>query len=181
MPLSGLQVSSLASSSQKSLSMAFGPSKSQSDGTTITHSISNRDFPPIVTTSLENNKPRSSRNVHAPRTVWPDGDCWAYTLDHAGVDQSANDLANWAGNGGHDLCAPSGSTFYYFYNNRATIVYYCIDAPGRCGNIDRNDVRYALGQMDAHCPPYQASWFKWPQSYEIIGKSRFGDDVCVGH
>ncbi|KAH7360205.1 hypothetical protein BKA65DRAFT_473366 [Rhexocercosporidium sp. MPI-PUGE-AT-0058] len=126
---------------------------------------------------IYSNKPRSSRNVRAPRTVWPDGDCWQYTLDHAGVDEPARDLANWAGNNGNDLCSPGDANIYWFSNRRATIVYYCIDTHGRCGNIDTADVRYALGQMDAHCAPYEASWFKWPQSYEIIGKSRVGDDI----
>lgn len=59
------------------------------------------------------------------------------------------------------------------------MAYYCIAAHSRCGNVDKNYVSYALGQMDAHCAAYQASRFRWPNSFEIVGKARVGDDVCV--
>ncbi|KAG4417587.1 hypothetical protein IFR04_009317 [Cadophora malorum] len=149
------------------------------DGTTITTSISNPDTALIISHYVATNKPRVSRNIHGRRFAWPDGDCWGYQLDHAGVDQAANGLADWATNGGHNLCSSDDGTYTYFVNRRNTIVYYCIDAPRRCGNLDTNDVRYALGQMDAHCPRYEASWFKWPGSVEIVGKAKIGDEICI--
>ncbi|PVH84668.1 hypothetical protein DL98DRAFT_610070 [Cadophora sp. DSE1049] len=151
----------------------------QADGTTVITSISNPDTAPIISRNLATAKPRSSRNVHASRFAWPDGDCWGYQLDHTGVDEAFNGLMDWVANGGHTLCSGDNGNYYHFINRRGTIVYYCIDVPRRCGNIDINDVRYALGQMDAHCQLYEASWFKWPGSVEIIGKARFGDEICI--
>lgn len=153
-----------------------GITRDRGDGTAITTSLSKPDTPPIISDSGTFTKPLTSRNVHAPRLAWPDGDCWGYQLDSTGVDQSADALADWAGTGGQDVC---GSFTFVWFPRREMMVYYCIDAANRCGNIDTTDVRYALGQMDDHCPPYQASWFKWPGSFEIVGKARVGDNVCV--
>ncbi|KAJ4418197.1 hypothetical protein N0V85_001529 [Neurospora sp. IMI 360204] len=59
------------------------------------------------------------------------------------------------------------------------MAYYCIDAPRSSGNLDVDDVNYALEQMDATCQRYEASYFKWDGSVEIVGKGRSGDNVCV--
>ncbi|KIN05280.1 hypothetical protein OIDMADRAFT_17876 [Oidiodendron maius Zn] len=62
--------------------------------------------------------------------------------------------------------------------NQEMLVYYCIDTTNRCGNFDTIDVRYALEQMDSMCQRYEASWYKWPGSFRIIGKCRSGDNIC---
>lgn len=43
-----------------------------------------------------------------------------------------------------------------------------------------NDLNKALSKMDAKCVPYQASWYRWANSNEIVGKARTGDKVCCG-
>ncbi|KAK3371188.1 hypothetical protein B0T24DRAFT_706072 [Lasiosphaeria ovina] len=110
----------------------------------------------------------------AKRTVG----CFGYQLDTSGVDRSAEALRKWAGSGGHTLTSGKGNNWYAVVVEE-TIVYYCIDAPNSSGNLDVNDVNYALGQMDATCRPYEASYFNWPGSVEIVGKGRKGDNICV--
>jgi hypothetical protein len=104
--------------------------------------------------------------------------CWGYQLDHGGVDQAVVQLKNWAGTG-HDWS--SGNTPSYFgYNARGVYVYYCINAKHSSGNIDVADIDYALGQMDSGCPRYEAGYFQWPGSPELVGKCRSGTAVCLG-
>lgn len=73
----------------------LGSVEEQADGSTIIISLSNPDVAPIVTHHLDTVKPRSPRNVRAPRAGWPDGGCWTYGLDHIGVDESVAGLLEW--------------------------------------------------------------------------------------
>ncbi|KAH8588846.1 hypothetical protein B0O99DRAFT_600360 [Bisporella sp. PMI_857] len=149
----------------------------QGDGTIVTTSLSNPDFPPIVSEATAPTKSLKSRNVLAPRQKWADGDCYNEPLDHSGVDAAVEAWVSLVANGGYELCSGNGYT-YALFNKEEMVVYYCIHAANRCGNLDEVDVRYALGQMDAHCPAYQASWFWWPNSVEIFGKAKSGDHIC---
>ncbi|OIW26662.1 hypothetical protein CONLIGDRAFT_707072 [Coniochaeta ligniaria NRRL 30616] len=104
--------------------------------------------------------------------------CFGYQLDTSGVDQAVQGLKDWATSGGHTLTSGDHNTMVVI-NIEGMIAYYCIDAPWSSGNLDINDVNYALVQMDATCRRYEASYFKWPGSVEIVGKGRAGDNVCV--
>ena len=49
--------------------------------------------------------------------------------------------------------------------------YCCITRAHKTGNLDVNDVNYAIRQMDAKCAAYTASWFGWDDSSELVGKA----------
>ncbi|EOA90747.1 hypothetical protein ACJQWK_11172 [Exserohilum turcicum] len=107
-------------------------------------------------------------------------DCWGYQLDESGIDAAYQMLANWAGSG-RDICSNTpGRQNWHAEISEQMMVYYCVKQSGKCGNADRQDISYAMAQMDSKCRRYEASWFGWPSSFEIVGKGRAGDDVCKG-
>ncbi|OBT60223.1 hypothetical protein VE03_10317 [Pseudogymnoascus sp. 23342-1-I1] len=107
-----------------------------------------------------------------------DTSCWSYQLDHTGVDQGVINLKNWAGSG---VGLSSGdSPSYYGFNNNGVYVYYCINKAHSSGNLDINDIDYALRQMDSNCASYEAGYFLWPNRVELVGKCRSGTPVCLG-
>ncbi|CZR58183.1 uncharacterized protein PAC_08074 [Phialocephala subalpina] len=154
----------------------------QDDGTVITTSLSDPTLPAIITSNSNSTISTSERLARSAKIAKRRVDCWGTNLDHTGVDKAADSLTNWAG-GGHDLCSPSPSGhnnwFGYIYNG--VLVYYCIDQLTGCGNLNNADVRYALGQMDAKCRAYEASWFGWDDSasHEIVGKCLTGTAICT--
>lgn len=107
-----------------------------------------------------------------------DAHCWGYQLDHGGVDEAAQALKNWAGSG--QQLTSGGTTNYFGYNMKGVYVYYCINWTHSQGNLDTKDVSYALGMMDSACPAYEAGYFQWPCTPEIVGKCRSGTAVCLG-
>ncbi|KAM0301594.1 hypothetical protein ACHAPM_005826 [Fusarium culmorum] len=93
-----------------------------------------------------------------------DTHCWGYELDHGtGRDWKSD-----------------GTPSYFGYNERGVYVYYCINAPRSQGNLDVADINYALGQMDSKCKRYEAGYFRWDGSVEIVGKTRSGDNIWLG-
>ncbi|RKK87961.1 hypothetical protein BFJ68_g16985 [Fusarium oxysporum] len=104
--------------------------------------------------------------------------CWGYELDHSGVDSAVVQLKNWAGTG-HDWGAGDKPS-YFGYNARGVYVYYCINAPFSVGNVDVADIDFALSQMDGQCKRYEAGYYRWDGSPELIGKVRSGTAVCLG-
>ncbi len=60
------------------------------------------------------------------------------------------------------------------------MVYYCINARDTYGNLDSLDFDHALIQMHATCRRYEASYFRWDGSAEIVGKASVNDRVCLG-
>jgi hypothetical protein len=108
-----------------------------------------------------------------------DTSCWGYQLDHGGVDAGTAALRQWAGENGRDLY--SGKTpNYYGFNNKGVYVYYCINAAHRQGNLDVNDINFALANMDTTCAKWEAGYYLWPGSAELVGKCRSGTPVCLG-
>ncbi|OBT45363.1 hypothetical protein VE00_04053 [Pseudogymnoascus sp. WSF 3629] len=105
--------------------------------------------------------------------------CWGYELDHGGVDDGVRELMNWAGTGGKDLVS-GNSRSYYGFNRKGVYVYYCINALHTQGNLDITDIKYANYMMDSGCGSYQASYFLWPGSAELVGKCRSGTAICLG-
>lgn len=116
-----------------------------------------------------------SRSALAKRRV----DCWGYQLDQTGVDVAAQQLAETCGNGLEIKTEPDRTVALHVLRE-GMIAYYCVNSGGKTGNCDRDDVRYAFYQMDLRCRRYEASWFGWPGSFEIVGKAREGDVVCTG-
>ncbi|EMD96309.1 hypothetical protein COCC4DRAFT_35999 [Bipolaris maydis ATCC 48331] len=108
-------------------------------------------------------------------------DCWGYQLEEFAIDRLFESLTEGYAGNGETLCAdePNTTKSVQILRNQM-MVYYCINQPGQCGNLNREDVNYAKVQMDAKCRRYEASWFEWPGSYEIVGKARQGADVCKG-
>ncbi|KYK57294.1 hypothetical protein DCS_04302 [Drechmeria coniospora] len=108
-----------------------------------------------------------------------DTSCWGYELDHDGVDEGVVALKNWAGNNGQTIS--SGDTTSYFgFNRKGVYVYYCINQAHSQGNLDINDINYALRNMDGTCRRYEAGYFLWPGTPELVGKCRSGTAVCLG-
>lgn len=103
--------------------------------------------------------------------------CFGWGLSHAGTDAAVNSLKAWAGSG--NWLFSSTTNRWLGYQSEGALVYYCISAPNSGGNLDTNDINYALGRMDAACPRYTASYFRWDGSVEIVGKGRVGDNICV--
>ncbi|KFY00193.1 hypothetical protein O988_03451 [Pseudogymnoascus sp. VKM F-3808] len=108
-----------------------------------------------------------------------DTDCWGYELDHGGVDDGFGLLKNWAGTFGRGLSSGDG-TNYYGFNSRGVYVYYCINAAHSQGNLDITDINYAALNMDSTCGAYQAGYYLWNGSAELVGKARSGTAVCLG-
>ncbi|PSN65544.1 hypothetical protein BS50DRAFT_589940 [Corynespora cassiicola Philippines] len=159
---------------------------SDPNGTTIYESLTDSSLAPLVideSTSLKRSEPtllersaKFARSILAKRRI----DCWGYQLDAAGVDQAAIYLANACGNGRAVTTEPDRTVRIVGLHN-GMMVYYCVNAGGKTGNCDRGDVSYGLGRMDSQCGRYEASWFGWPGSFEILGKAREGDNVCAGN
>ncbi|PHH75858.1 hypothetical protein CDD82_4232 [Ophiocordyceps australis] len=105
--------------------------------------------------------------------------CWGYQLDHGGVDEGVAALKNWAGSNGQTLSS-GATTSYIGYNRKGVYVYYCINVTHSQGNLDTKDIDYALRNMDSTCKPYEASYFWWPGSPELVGKCRSGTPICLG-
>ncbi|KFY14747.1 hypothetical protein V491_05922 [Pseudogymnoascus sp. VKM F-3775] len=95
--------------------------------------------------------------------------CWGYQLYHGGVDDGVRALKNWAGTSGVELTS-GDSRNYYGFNNKGVYVYYYINELHKKGNLDINDIDYALRSMDSKCQAYEASYYRWPGSREIVGK-----------
>ncbi|KAF2107766.1 hypothetical protein BDV96DRAFT_588715 [Lophiotrema nucula] len=150
------------------------------NGTTIYTSLTDTRLAPIIDVPGTQASPRSlsaklSRSLTKRRT-----DCWGYHLDESGVDAAAAYLADQICRDGQDISTGAGERTMIAGYSKAMMVYYCLNEENKFGNCDRDDVRYALGQMDAHCKKYEASWFGWPGSFELVGKARQGDNVCAG-
>jgi hypothetical protein len=127
----------------------------------------------LVEPSIQKREPTG---LVARQSAWG-GDCFPRDLNHQGCDDSAQGLKDWAGTG-TTLTSRDGNA-WVGVRTRGAIVYYCIDAPHSSGNLNVADIDYALVQMDNHCAAYQASYFKWPGSVEIVGKDVVGATFCV--
>jgi len=105
--------------------------------------------------------------------------CWGRQLDTQGTDKAVN---QWKGYLASTLLeVRSRDTPYYVqYVNDAVTVYYCINARNSVGSLSLEDFNYALVQMDATCRRYEASYFQWDGSPEIVGKASVNDRVCLG-
>ena len=109
-----------------------------------------------------------------------DTSCWGYQLDHSGVDIGVNQLKTWASEIGGATLTSCARNQYYGFNNNGVYVYYCINRAWSSGNLDLVDVNYALTNMDSICIPYEAGYFLWPGSPELVGKCSSGTAVCLG-
>ncbi|KAK3338675.1 hypothetical protein B0T25DRAFT_523690 [Lasiosphaeria hispida] len=107
-------------------------------------------------------------------------DCWGSQLDESGVDSAVRQWKGYLAGQNMDLTSSSSSTRHVFYAAEGMKVYYCINAKSSSGNLDLKDFNYALEQMDAKCRRYEASYFRWDGSVEIVGKSNEGTEVCRG-
>lgn len=87
-------------------------------------------------------------------------DCWARQLNVQDTDGATQGLRNWADKGTTFTSWARGSEWISVFVGNVQ-VYYCIIKPNSRGNLDTNDVNYALAQMDAKCRRYEASWYQW--------------------
>jgi hypothetical protein len=149
------------------------------NGTRVTKSV-DTDMPNIISHE------EPTIRVRDPSALIPsakfakraDTFCWGYFLDKAGIDPAANGLAELCGDNGYELDTQMNHK-YAAVTRQATMVYYCVDGYNYNGNCNRADVRYGLAKMDSQCRLYEAGYFEWPGSPEILGKARTSDTVCV--
>lgn len=98
-------------------------------------------------------------------------DCWGTSLSHSGVNIAMNGLCNWADKD-TEFSSGSGGTNFKAARSQGVTMYYCINARNARGNLNREDFNFTARQMDAKCRPYEASWYGWDGSVEIVGKAR---------
>lgn len=107
-------------------------------------------------------------------------DCWGWYLDPAGTDRAVAEWKNRLRTENYDLRSPADRPWYTEVVNSGVSVYYCINARNTFGSLSLEDFNHALVQMDANCNRYQASYFRWDNSVEIVGKASVNDPVCLG-
>ncbi|OAK93576.1 hypothetical protein IQ06DRAFT_299069 [Phaeosphaeriaceae sp. SRC1lsM3a] len=145
------------------------------DGVQLWTSLTDSALEPIKQTATEK---RSTLTTRSAKFAKRRTDCWGNGLDRAGVDNTLVSLRGWA-NSGTTLTSGNGpQSFGYVFNG--VYAYYCITRAHTSGNLDINDVNYAIGQMDAKCAAYTASWYGWDGSSEIVGKAATNQQVCTG-
>jgi hypothetical protein len=59
--------------------------------------------------------------------------CWGYFLNQPGIDGTANDLADFCGNFGHEIDTTT-TNIYATVISEGAMVYYCVDAHPYNGN-----------------------------------------------
>ncbi|KAK2759047.1 hypothetical protein FQN54_003146 [Arachnomyces sp. PD_36] len=105
--------------------------------------------------------------------------CYGDILDHEGVVVASNKLRSWAG-AGHELTSGDTTAAHIEIHNGVQ-VYYCVNAPNSSGNLNVEDINFALYWMDQDCIPFEASHFWWPDnSIEIVGKAGQTTPICLG-
>ncbi|KAE9372871.1 hypothetical protein N431DRAFT_457550 [Stipitochalara longipes BDJ] len=161
------------------------------NGDTVAHSVDNLDQPDI----FARNDPPTSENP-ALRTrgsvaeieerccTPPGAYCFGYYLNHPGVDQSAVDLENYLNGAFNDLqCSEPTEDLAYGTAVDGALVYLCVDAAEYCESFSSDDVRTALGEMDAACPAYMAGYYRFNTGEslqpKLIGKDNAGANICV--
>ncbi|KAK1834112.1 hypothetical protein QBC39DRAFT_431891 [Podospora conica] len=107
-------------------------------------------------------------------------DCWGRNLDHAGVDRAVQKWKNYLAQYTTVNLSTDGSQRYFQFIDSAMTVYYCVNRKNSYGSLSLDDFNYALRQMDQKCRAYEASFFQWDGSVEIVGKATLNDRVCIG-
>ena len=102
--------------------------------------------------------------------------CFGTELDHTGVDRTVDELKRWAGTG-NDLYSYDVPRFRA-YSYLGAVTYYCIASPNSHGNLSVDDVNHALLNMDNTCARYTASYYRWDNSVEVVGKEKDGAPIC---
>ncbi|KAK4150288.1 hypothetical protein C8A00DRAFT_18160 [Chaetomidium leptoderma] len=107
-------------------------------------------------------------------------DCWGRQLDNAGTDKAVDRWKGYLRTTNLELRSPGDANVYAELINDGVTVYYCINAKNTFGSLSLEDFNYALVQMDGRCRRYEASYFRWDGSAEIVGKASVNDRVCLG-
>ena len=105
--------------------------------------------------------------------------CWGRQLDNAGTDKAVSQWKSYLSTTILELRS-TDRTYYVQFVNDGVTVYYCINARNSVGSLSLEDFNYALVQMDATCRRYEASYYQWDGSPEIVGKASVNDRVCLG-
>lgn len=145
------------------------------DGTSSWQSLTNTSAPAIIVVPETK---RSTPDLSSAKFGKRRTDCWGHMLNRGDTDSALQHLREWAG-GGRDFSSGPGPAVYGATRGDM-IAYYCITLPWRTGNLHVDDVNHAIREMDAKCRPYEASWYGWDGSFEIVGKSRIVDRICIG-
>ena len=107
--------------------------------------------------------------------------CWGTALDHSGVDSAVQGWKDNLRSQSFGLCSDPGRTKSVAVYAEGMQVYYCINRPSYCGDLDLIDFNHALLQMDQNCAHYTASYYQWDGgSPEIVGKANQNTPICLG-
>jgi hypothetical protein len=109
--------------------------------------------------------------------------CWDYYLDHAGTDQSADDLTSWVGQEWNLFCSGPGNSETWGTAVNGVLVYACIEGESYCESFSTAEVKLAMGLMGTACPAYMAGYYRFDTGEslqpKIIGKCSAGERICV--
>lgn len=144
------------------------------NGTLVHTSITNPRAVPIIT--VPSTLPaRSDAALTRRRTG-----CWGRNLDNLAIDRLVRKWQAYLKTIASATITTKNSQHYIQYTDSAMTVYYCVNRKNSVGSLSLEDFNYALRRMDDQCRPYEASYFQWDGSVEIVGKASLNDRVCIG-
>jgi hypothetical protein len=153
------------------------------NGTTVFTEIGNPSAAPVYEQwdmSVESLRLRQREAMSSNQKRFTD--CWGWGLDASGVDKGVAYWDAWLREnpGGYELTSTDRNTAFAAVDYEAMRVYYCVNARRARGNMDLEDFRYAIGEMDRRCRAYEAGYFRWDGSPELVGKARSDTPICLG-
>lgn len=144
------------------------------NGTLVHTSVTNPRALPIVQDGLAHGA-RSSGPLNRRKTS-----CWGRGLDAPGIDRAVEKWKAYLAQYGSVTIKTGNSQRYLQFTDSAMTVYYCVNRKNAEGNLSLDDFNYAVRKMDEQCRLYEASYFQWDGSVEIVGKASLNDRVCNG-
>ena len=78
------------------------------------------------------------------------------------------------------MSKPMVRNIYWQFTDSGMTVYYRVNRKNSYGSLSLDDFNYALSKMDEKCRPYEARYFQWDGSVEIVGKASLNDRVYIG-
>lgn len=147
------------------------------NGTLVHTSVTNPGALPIIQEGLAPSTlpARDSDALTRRRT-----DCWGRNLDALAIDRIVKRWKAYLRTVSSATLKTGNSQHYIQFTDSSMTVYYCVNRKNSQGSLSYDDFNYALRKMDEKCRAYEASFFQWDGSVEIVGKASLNDRVCIG-
>lgn len=149
------------------------------NGTLVHTSVTNPRALPIVQDGLAAPSLLAARDADHQLTRRRT-DCWGRNLDAPAIDRLVNKWKAHLRQVSSVTLKAGASQHYLQYTDSSMTVYYCVNRKNSQGSLSYDDFNYALRKMDERCRAYEASFFQWDGSVEIVGKASLNDRVCIG-